>query len=393
LDIVISVNSKTKLKVLHIITRLAVGGAQDNTLLTIAKHDRYRFTVHLASNPNGAWYNLAQQVSDVFHPLPHLVNPISPTKDIQTLKAILHLLQQEQYDIVHTHSSKAGILGRIAARIAKVPGIVHTIHGFSFHDFMSAWKRQVYINIERGVRPCTDFFITVSDLNRKQAAQLGILNLDQSCTIYSGIDFDKLDRPCNLLETKQKLDIPAGWQTVVMVGRLDQQKAPYYLIDAFAQVLKTCPQTLLLLVGEGELDPQLRLQAQTLSIDSKVRFLGSRNDVPEILQAADIFALSSLWEGLGRSMTEAMLLGKPVVVPNIYGIPEMVHNNETGLLFPPGDVEKLTTQLIFLLQNPQEQQRLGENAKLLTRQHFDGTNMVQKIEAIYEQLLAQKSER
>ncbi|NER91203.1 glycosyltransferase family 4 protein [Moorena sp. SIO3A2] len=381
---------KNKSKILHLITRLAVGGAQDNTLLTVEKHDRNQFEVHLASNPEGQWLNRAQQSADTFHPIPHLVNPINPIYDLKALTEIVQLLRREKFDVVHTHSSKAGILGRVAARITKVPVVVHTIHGFAFHDFMPSWKRQLYINLERSMRPCTDFFLTVSELNRKQAIQLGILSQEKSQTVYSGIDFSKLDRPCHLPQLRQQLEIPDGWQVIVMVGRLDEQKAPYYLIEAFAQVLKHSPETLLLLVGEGELQPRLQTQTQQLGIENQVKFLGSREDVPEILKIADIFALSSLWEGLGRAMTEAMLLGKPVVVPNIYGIPETVHHGETGLLFPAKDVAKLAHHLVYLLQNPQERERLGHNAQQLTRKLFDVAQMVQQIEQIYQQLLNQK---
>ncbi|EGJ32396.1 MULTISPECIES: glycosyltransferase family 4 protein [Moorena] len=386
----VTTDLKTKPKVLNIVTRLAVGGAQDTSLLTVKKHDRTRFTVHYASNPDGYWIERAQQAADKFYPLPHLIRPLHPTQDFQALLDIVRLLRQEQFDIVHTHSSKAGILGRLAARIARVPVVVHTIHGFPFNDFMPAWKRQLYINLERSVRSCTDFFITVSELNRQQAAQLGILSLENSKTVYGGIDLTKLDYPSNPTEMRHKLGIPDAWQTIVMVGRLDEQKAPYFLIDAFSQILAKFPKTILLIVGEGQLQPRLETQTQKLGIKENVKFLGSREDVPEILKIADIFALSSLWEGLSRAMTEAMLLGTPVVVPNIYGMPEVVHHNETGLLFPPRDTEELAAHLTDLLQNPQERERLGQNAKKLTRKLFDANVMVQTIETIYSELIVDK---
>ena len=380
-----------KPKILHLITHLPVGGAQDNTLLTVEKHDRTQFRVHLAANPEGNWYNRAQQATDTFHPLPYLINPVHPNQDLKALSDIIRLLKQEQFDVVHTHSSKAGILGRWAAYLARVPVVVHTIHGFAFHDFMPFWKRQLYINLERSACPCTDFFITVSELNRQEAAQLGILKLENSQTVYSGINFSKLDRPSNPQQTRKLLEIPDGWQTIVMVGRLDPQKAPNYLIEAFAQVLKQSPKTLLLLVGEGELHASLQTQTQKLGITHQVRFLGSREDVPEILKIADIFALSSLWEGLGRAMTEAMLLGKPVVVPNIYGIPEIVHQHDTGLLFPAGNVQQLAVDLVYLLQHPEARHRIGQNAKQLTRKLFDADFMVQQIEQIYDKLLSKRA--
>lgn len=286
--------SRSRLKVLHLITRLVVGGAQDNTLFTVEKHDRTLYDVHLAANPNGSWLHRAQQVADRFHPLPNLIRSIHPTKDLYALLNIIYLLRREQYDILHTHSSKAGLLGRIAARIVGVPIVVHTIHGFPFHDFMSPIKRQFYITLERSLQTYADYYITVCELNRIQAINLRLIRPETSRTVYSGISFAKLDRSSNPTLTRQHLNIPDGWQIIVMVGRLDRQKAPHYLIDAFAQVQRQCPNTLLLLVGGGDLRPQLEQQVQRLDLTDYIRFLGSRNDVPDILKVADIFALSSL---------------------------------------------------------------------------------------------------
>lgn len=377
-------------KVLHIITHLVVGGAQDNTLLTIAKHDRSKFQIHLASAPHGFWLERSKKVADVFHPLTSLVNPISPLQDLIAFIQIINLLHREKFDIIHTHSSKAGILGRWAGRITGIPVIVHTVHGFAFHDFMPMWKKKLYILLERISQKCADFYITVSELNRQEAVKLQLFGVDNSITIYSGIDFDKLDREADLNLVKHQIGIPEGWQAIVSVGRLDTQKAHHFLIEAFAKVLQDYPKTLLLLVGDGELRQELEAQVSRLDITEKVYFLGSREDVPEILKISNIFALSSLWEGLGRAMTEAMLVGKPVVVPEIYGIPEIVHHHETGLLFEAKNVKQLSNHLLYLLQHPEEQSRLGENAKGLTRKLFDGDSMVRQIEVVYENLLEKK---
>jgi glycosyltransferase involved in cell wall biosynthesis len=379
-----------KIKILHIITRLVVGGAQDNTLLTIENHDRSLYHIFLASNPDGVWLDRGKDYSDKFYPINTLINPISPFQDWQTFWQIVTLLKEEKIDLVHTHSSKAGILGRIAANWCKIP-VVHTIHGFPFHDFMSPWQKQFYITLEKTIAQKTDFLITVCELNRKEALELAIVREDNSQTIYSGIDFTKLDKIFDCNSLKKELEISNETKIITMVGRLDQQKAPYYLITAFAKVVQEYSDTILLLVGEGELEESLKNQVQELKIEEKVKFLGSRNDVPAILNISNIFALSSLWEGLGRAMTEAMLMGKPVVVPNIYGIPETVHHNETGLLFEAKDTDKLADHLIFLLNNPQECDRLGQNAKKLTRKLFDGKEMVKQIEAIYQKVLKTKA--
>jgi glycosyltransferase involved in cell wall biosynthesis len=381
-----------KKKVLHLITRLVVGGAQDNTLLTVKNHDRSRFEVSLASNPDGVWLNKAEDFSDYFYAIPTLRNPISPLNDIRAFFDILKLLQTKKFDIIHTHSSKAGILGRLAANLCNTP-VVHTIHGFPFHDFMPLWKKKLYIFIEKWISQKTDFLITVSELNRNEALNLGIVKPENSQTIYSGIDFAKLDQKFDNESLRSEFNIAKNTKIIVMVGRLDQQKAPYFLIDAFAKVLKQFPDTVLFLIGEGELEDSLRNQVNQLNINPKVQFLGSRDDVPSILSISAIFALSSLWEGLGRAMTEAMLIGKPVVVPNIYGIPEIVHHNETGLLFESKNIDQLANHLIFLLKNPDECDRLGRNAKELTRRLFDGKQMVRQIEVVYEKVLDSRNDK
>lgn len=374
------------IKILHLITRLVIGGAQDNTILTLQNHDRHKFHISLASNPDGFWQKRAEQASDEFYAIPSLVNPISPFQDLQALTTIIKLIQTQKFDLVHTHSSKAGILGRLAANFCNVP-VVHTIHGFPFHDFMPHWQRKIYIFLEKWFSDRSDFLITVSELNRQQAIDLNIASPEKTQTIYSGIDFTKLDKPHDLNHLRKELGIEPETKIITMVGRLDQQKAPYILIEAFAKVQKLVPGTKLLLVGEGELENSLKKQRDELGLTHKILFLGSRDDIPGILGITDIFSLSSLWEGLGRAMTEAMLVGIPVVVPNIYGIPEIVHQNQTGLLFESRDTDQLAKHLIFLLENYSERIRLGQNAKELTRKLFDGKEMVRQIEDIYEKVL------
>lgn len=378
-----------RVKVLHVITRLIVGGAQDNTLLTVAKHRRDRFIVHVAGNPGGEWSPRAAEVADAFHPLPDLVNPISPRRDGAALLSLVRLIRHERYEVVHTHSSKAGILGRIAAKIAGVPAIVHTMHGPGIHDFMPPMKRRIYVAAERLAARCTDVIVAVSESNRRQAMTMFGMSGMRARTIYSGIDLSKLDRAWDLEQARADLALPAGWQIVLFVGRLDDAKAPHLLLEAFSRVLGAHPDTALVLVGSGDHEPAMRRQVAALDIGYHVRFMGTRDDVPAFLRLADVFALSSLWEGVGRAMTEAMLLGIPVVAPEIYGIPEIVRHRDTGLLYPRGDVEALAAGIVDLLAHPEEAKRLGENGRRLTRHIFDGDAMVRAIEEIYEQLLAE----
>ena len=376
-----------KIKVLHLITLSVVGGSQDNTFSTAELHDRSRYEVHVACNPDGHWAARARAAGEVFHSLPTLVTPIRPLADLQAFRDLLRLLRREQFDVVHTHTAKAGFLGRLAAWLARVPVVVHTYHAFPFHQFMPRAKRWLFIALERLVRPLTDFFITVSENERVEGFVRGVLDADNSRTIYSGIDFAKLDQATNRAEARAKLGVPDGWQLVLMAGRLDPQKAPQILIEAFARVVQAQPQTLLLIAGDGELRDAVEAQIDSLRLRAHVRILGFRNDVPELMQSADVFALSSLWEGMGRAMVEAMLVGKAVIVPAVNGIPEVVRHEETGLLFDAGNAAQLAGGLIDLLERPDKRQRLGENARQLTRQLFAVTTMVEGIEDVYARLL------
>ena len=383
-----------RLKVLHLITRLIVGGAQDNTLLTVEKRRCDRYCVHVAGNPNGEWAARARQVADAFHPLPNLVNPISPRSDSAALYDIVQLLRRERYDVVHTHSSKAGILGRVAARLAGVPVVVHTMHGpTGLHDLMPRWKRGVFELAERIAGRCTDHMIAVSESGRRHVVELGLVDAARTRTIYSGIDLDRLDGAWDPEPVRRELELDAGAEVVVFVGRLDAAKAPGLLVAAFAEVARQRPRAVLVMVGDGDLAPALRGQIAELELGDRVRLLGTRHDVPAILRLADVFALSSMYEGVGRALTEAMLLGVPVVAPRIYGIPEVVHHGETGLLYPRGDADAHARAIGEVLADPATARRLGDAGRRLTRRLFDGDAMVRAIEAVYEELVAEERRR
>ncbi len=369
--------------VLHLITLSAVGGAQDNTFGTCELHDRSRYNVHLACNPDGPWQQRARDAAEHFHPLPHLQTAPSLLKDLRTLWDLIGLLRRERYDIVHTHTAKAGFLGRLACWICRVPVVIHTYHAFPFHDYMSRLKHGLFRGLERLVRPMTDFVFTLSDLDRKSGLGHRILDWDKSATAYTGIDFEKLDAAAAPEVTRAALGIPEDWQIVLQVGRMDPQKAPHLLVEAFAQVVEQHPKTMLLFAGDGELRPEVEAAIAQHQLEKNVRILGFRDDIPDLLRAADIFAFSSLWEAMGRSMIEAMLVGRAVVVPAIYGIPEVVQHGETGWLYEVGKTDQLAAGISHLLAHPDERGKLGQNAQELTRRLFDLRNMVMQIEDVY----------
>ena len=382
-------SGQPRLRVLHLITRLIVGGAQDNTLLTAELHDRDRYEVHLAAGAEVTLHDRARASADAFHSIPSLRNPIHPLHDLHALWQIVALIKKHRFDIVHTHSSKAGLLGRLAARLAGVPIVVHTIHGSAFHPGQPAWKSRLFQSLERAARPMADYILTLSDSDRSELSAVGIVDPERSRTVYTGMDESRLVPTPGVQrsDTRQSLGVSERDLLILMVGRHDRQKAPDILVRAFARVAPRHPHAILALAGDGPIRPEVEELARQLGIADRVRFLGTRSDIPDLLIAADIFSFSSLREAMGRAMLEAMLLGRPVVVPRTSGIPEAVIEGETGLLFPVGDSDRLAEQLQYLLDRPDERARLGAAGQAHVRSLFGADTMVRSIEEVYDALL------
>ncbi|KAA3617970.1 MAG: glycosyltransferase family 1 protein [Calditrichaeota bacterium] len=379
---------RKKIKVIHIITHLHVGGAQDNTLLTVERHDRKKIDVTLMCAPDGYWVERAQKIPDlrlVF--IDKLTRPIHPISDISAFFQIYSHLKKEGYDIVHTHSSKPGFLGRIAAKMAKVPIVVHTIHGFPFHDFMSPVLRRFFTYLEKQCAKLSDKMITVSNLNLKKAVQLQIAPAEKFTNIYSGIDFCNFDKKVDCNKKRAELGIPDDHFIVGMIGRQSKQKSPWNLIKAAPAILKAHPKTCFVSVGSGELFKDMQKLVNTMNLSEKFIFLGQRHDIAELLQIFDVYTLPSQWEGLGRSLTEAMYLKKAIVASDVEGVPELVEDGKTGLLVPPNNPALLAESIISLLANQKKREQLGANAHNRVKEDFQAAKMVDDIENLYEECL------
>ena len=383
-----------KIKVLHMITELPVGGAQDNTLLTVRHLDKSKYDITLLSSPMGSWVQRAQNIPDIRVLLKkdikreiHLISDF-----VAFWKIYLHI-RREGYDIVHTHSSKTGVLGRAASQLAGVPVVVHTIHGFPFNDYMNFFVRKFYIFLEKMASKWADKMITVSNLNMEKAIALEIAQREKFVNIYSGIELDSFNIKTDIPKKRKDLNIPPRHFVVGMVGRLSPQKAPQYFIQAAAYVIKDIPNTMFLLVGDGSLRAGLERLTFRLGLENNIRFLGERDDIPEILSVFDVFVLSSLWEGLGRALTEAMAMAKPTVATSVEGVPELVDNYKTGILVPPKDPKSLGDGIKKLLREKSLAADLGQNAQRRVLRDFSAGKMIEKIDALYEQLLSCKIER
>lgn len=372
-----------KIRIVHAITRLELGGAQGNTLYTVSHLDRERFETHLLTGSGGILDDEAramQGVNVVF--CDDLVREISPIRDIAAYRKMRAIFESIKPDIVHTHSSKAGILARLAASAAKVPVIVHTYHGFGFHRFQNAAIRSFYVAAERFACKRTHHLIFVSQENRKWADQLG---LTQSCSvsvIRSGIPVASIETAKPDPEFRKSLNIPAVATVVGMIACLKPQKDPITYAKSAALVLKQKPDVHFLLVGDGELKEAVLRETENLG--GHFHFLGWRRDTHQILHDLNLLVLTSLWEGLPRVLPEAIAAKVPVVATNIDGNREIVECTSAGLLAQPRSAGDFAAKILQALDS---KMAVPENAGRFVRDEFDIDAMITKQENLYLKLL------
>jgi glycosyltransferase involved in cell wall biosynthesis len=372
--------------VLHVITHLDHGGAQDNTLLTVAGLDRRRYQVDLLGGP-GALEQQARDSADRCIVLPHLRRSLWSLGDLRTAVALWR--QVGGYDVVHTHGSKAGVLGRLVARTRRVPAVIHTIHGFPVHDYMARGKRQALLALERAAARCADRIVCVCDANAREALTLGIARPGQLRVVVSGLPSD-LVRSGDGDRVRRELGIPPGAPVVGTVTRLMEQKAPLDFVAAAGRVLAAARDAHVLLVGDGPLRDQVATAASGIP---RLHLLGFRTDVPDVLAAVDVVAFSSLWEGLGRALTEAVLVGKPVVATAVNGVPDLVIDGQTGYLTRPGRPDQLAARILDVLALPDKGAAMGAAGSGRLAGRFEVDEMVTGIDTVYQEVLRERGRR
>ncbi len=384
-----------KTTVVHIITKLELGGAQQNTLFTVSHLDREVYKPVLISGTEGILVEEAKQLPGVnLHFVSDLVREIKPLKDLKALVKISGILKQIRADaksskvIVHTHSSKAGILGRWAARLAGIRLIVHSVHGFSFNDYQPSLMRAFYILLERITARITTVFITVSDADREEGIRKGIFTKDDVTLIRSGIDIKKFcDLPSDRISLRGHLGIDPDVPVIAMIACFKPQKAPLDFVRVAKKVSDERSDALFYLVGDGRLRPQIEQLIEELNIGDKVILLGWRRDIPEIMHSIDLLVLTSLWEGLPRVLPQAMASGVPVVATNVNGAPEAIRNGLNGYLLAPGDIAGMAQKIVYLINNPEEALKMGRKGRELVAE-FDIWKMVKQQEVLYQNLSA-----
>ncbi len=386
------VRMSTPVPVVHVITRLELGGAQLNTLHTVARLDRARFAPQLVCGPGGMLDDEARALTDVpLHFVPSLVRPVHPFKDRAAAAAIADLLAAQARRgpvIVHTHSSKAGVIGRWASKAAGAGPVVHSIHGFGFDALGGSLSRRAALFMERRLAARTDAFISVSRFHVEEGRRLGLLGDRPAHVIRSGIDLADFGRADALrADTRAALGYGPEEPVVGMVGNFKPQKNPLEFVEIAARVAAARPATRFFFAGDGELRAEVEARASALGLSDTLTLLGWRRDVPALLGALDVSVLTSRWEGLPRVAPQAMAAGRPIVATAIDGTPEAVVDGRNGFLYPPGDVALATDRIVQLLDDRDLRRRFAAAGRAAVTE-WDQDEMVRRQEALYTGLLA-----
>jgi glycosyltransferase involved in cell wall biosynthesis len=313
--------------------------------------------------------------------VPDLVSPISPRADARALAHLTSLLRDRDVDVVHTHSAKAGALGRLAARRAGVTTVVHTLHGFPFHQFQNTVTRAAYIGIERYLSRMTDAVLAVGTGVAVEALRRGLATPEQLHTIGPAVDLPSVTLTAeSRAHARALLDLPPDALVVGTVGRLDYQKAPEVMLEAIRRLRQPA---LLVWAGDGELGDFTRRAIVKLGLQDRVRLLGNRMDVPAILPAFDVFALASRYEGLPCVIVEAQQCGIPVVATAVNAVPDVVIPGETGMLVTPERPEQLARALDYALEHPLEASEWARAARSHLGNRYDPATLGQVLDRVY----------
>jgi glycosyltransferase involved in cell wall biosynthesis len=382
------------MKTVHIITRLILGGAQENTLLTVDdQHHLWRDEVTLvtgpAIGPEGSLVERARSRGLDLRLIPELRREIHPGRDWRSYRAIVRLVKELKPEIVHTHSSKAGILGRAAAYRLGIP-VVHTIHGSPFHPFQSRLAYEVYRRAEKWAARRCDRLISVCDAMTDQFVAAGIAPREKFTTVYSGMEVEAfLNPPRSREEVRLELGFSPEQIVVGKVARLFELKGHDDVIAAARRVVAQNEQVRFLFVGDGLLRGQLDQQIAEAGLAGHFVFTGlvPPQKVPELIGAMDIVVHASLREGLARVLPQGLIAGKPVVSYDIDGAREVVLPDQTGYLLPPRSIDGLAQALIELAGDPALRRRLGETGRAKFTDQFRHETMTRRLREIYQEII------
>jgi len=372
-----------KVNILYIVTKLELGGAQTQLLNIIRHLDKDKFKPFLFTAREGLLVRDASLIDALtLRRSDYLERRINLWRDMLVLVEILRFIKRNDIAIVHTHSSKAGIIGRLAARLAGVKFTIHTVHGWSFNDYQSSLVRALYIFLERIAARFTKKIIVVSSRDRQKGLGYGIGRGGQYVKIDYGTDFTESSRLGR--DIKQELGIGRGDLVITNISCFKPQKAPLDFVRLASLLSRDFSKLKFIMVGDGALRREIEDQIKRLNLGASILLTGWRRDMPDILKITDILALTSLWEGVPIAVLEAMAASCAVVATSTGGIEEIIDNGRTGFLVSPRDIPKMREKVSLLLCQEKVRRLMGESARDFIGGNFSITNMARKNQRVYE---------
>ena len=382
-------------RVLRVIARLNVGGPALHTTLLTERLDPRRYDARLVTGTEepgeGNYLALHGKAPERVTVLPALGREVRGVADGVALAGLVRLMRRVRPHVVHTHTAKAGTLGRVAAHLTRVPVVVHTYHGHVFHGYFSPGRTRIFLGVERTLARWTDGLLAVSETVRRELLALGVGSPARFRVVPLGLDLDRYggaDAARGIL--RAELGLPAEAPVVAIVARLVPIKAHEVFLEAARRVRQALPASRFLVVGDGERRAALEALAAELGLGTSVHFLGWRRDLERVYADATVVALTSRNEGSPTSLIEAMAAGRPVVATRVGGVPDLVEDGVTGRLVPPDDAGALATALVTLLRDPERRRTLGMAARERVFPAFTAARLVADVDALYAELLGAK---
>jgi glycosyltransferase involved in cell wall biosynthesis len=380
-----------KPKIFHVITKLELGGAQKVTLMTLERLHRDRYDVALITHPDGLLVDWANRIPELTrYWIPSLIREVQPVQDFMALVSLWRLFRRERPQVVHTHSSKAGILGRWAAWLAGVPNIFHTAHGFGFNDFQRPMVRNLYIWLEKITGRISTKLVVVSYANADKGEKNGVFKRGDWILCRDAIAVQQFMQPG---PSRKQLatwgvDERSGKVIVGMIACFKPQKSPVDFVDVAAEVLKQTPRVHFVMAGDGELRPQVEARIRQHGIEGNITLLGwkTESEMPELYRNLDIVVLTSLWEGLPCVFSEAMAGELPIVATNVDGAREAIVHEENGYLHEPHDIHGMARSVLKLVESQELRRNMGARGKARVME-FDISTSVSNLEMAYQECL------
>ena len=378
-----------KINILYVITQLELGGAQGQLLSLIRHLDKERYNFFLFTAQEGLLIEEALSLGGLTcYRSRHLKRPINFAEDLQAMIEIVRFIKKNKIDIVHTHSSKAGILGRWAGALTKAKIVIHTVHGWSFNDFQKPFLKKLYLELERLSAKFTDKIIVVSNHDRQKGLNHKIGSEEKYSLLRYGIDRAQFGRRDPSI--RKELGIGDGEMVIGTVACFKPQKALEDFVQFAFLASRVLPQAKFLMVGDGVLRKKIEKLIAKFNLTSRFILTGWRRDIPRVLSAIDVFVLTSLWEGLPIAVLEAMVSQVPVVATHTGGISEIIVEGETGFLVPCHDVPSMLKKACVFLRDASLKERITRAARQIVNEKFDTETMVKSHEDLYQKLAKTK---